>query len=81
MFVSTVCKDSNFISLYKGGRRSFFSCLHPTVKAVGTVAALVENCPIFLFVEGVGDMLLQYIDNQSVIKAWFLGCKSYAFAG
>jgi len=81
VFVSTVCKDSNFISLYKGGRRSFFSCLHPTVKAVGTVAAFVENCPIFLFVEGVGDMLLQYIDNQSVIKAWFLGCKSYAFAG
>ena len=69
MFVSTVCKGSNFISLYKGGRRSFFSCLHPTVKAVGTEAALVENCPIFLFVEGNGGTLLQCIDNQSVVKA------------
>lgn len=46
----------------------FFSCLHPTVKAVGTVADSVGNCPIFLFVEGVGDILLQYIDNQSVVK-------------
>ncbi|MDY5681284.1 MAG: hypothetical protein SPF35_07135 [Prevotella sp.] len=51
------------------------------VKAVGTVAALLENCPIFLFVEGDGGALLQCIDNQSVVKAWFLGCKSYAFAG
>ena len=43
--------------------------MHPTVKAVGTVAALLENCPIFLFVEGDGDALLQYTDNQSVVKA------------
>ena len=69
MFVSSVCKDSNFISLYKGGRKSFFSCLHPTVKAVGTETALLENCPIFLFVEGDGGVLLQCIDSQSVVKA------------
>ena len=43
--------------------------MHPTVKAVGTVAALLENCPIFLFVEDDGGALLQCIDNQSVVKA------------
>ena len=58
MFVSTVCKGSNFISLYKGGRRSFFFFFHPTVKAVGTEGALVENCPIFPFVEVDGGVLL-----------------------
>ena len=33
------------------------------------MAALLENCPIFLFVEGDGNALLQYTDNQSVVKA------------
>ena len=58
MFVSSVCKDSNFISLYKGGRMSFFSCLHPTVKAVGTGADSVGNCSIFPFVDGGSVVLL-----------------------